>query len=57
MLAGRKQEAHAEAKEVLKLNPEFSVDRFDRSVQIKNEEEKKRLIGALRKAFSFQSEP
>ena len=56
ILAGREQEAHKEAKEVLRLNPKFSLDRFDKALPLKDQEEKKRFIGALRKAFSFQSD-
>jgi len=52
ILAGREQEAYTEAKEVLRLKPKFSVDRFAKTLQLKNQEEKKRFIGALRKAFS-----
>ena len=54
ILAGREQDAYAEAKEVLRLNPNFTVDQFDKALQLKNQEEKKRFIGALREAFSFQ---
>lgn len=53
ILAGREKEAYAEAKEVLRLNPKFSVDRFDKALQLRNQEEKKKFIGALKKAFSF----
>ncbi len=56
ILAGREQKAHEEAKEVLRLNPKFSLDRFEKALPLKDQEEKKRFIGALRKAFSFQSE-
>jgi adenylate cyclase len=53
ILAGREKEAYAEANEVLRLNPNFSVDRFASTLQLGNPEEKDRFIGALRKAFSF----
>ena len=56
ILAGREQEAHKEAKEVLRLNPKFSLNRFEKALPLKDQEEKKRFIGALRKAFSFQSD-
>jgi adenylate cyclase len=56
ILAGREQEAYAESKEVLRLNPKFTIDQFDKALQLKNQEEKKRFIGALRKAFSGQSD-
>ena len=54
ILAGRDKEAYAEAKEVLRLNPKFTVDRFAKALQLRNQEEKDRFIGALRKAFSVQ---
>jgi len=52
ILVGQEQEAYTEAKEVLRLKPKFSVDRFAKTLQLKNQEEKNRFIGALRKAFS-----
>jgi TolB-like protein/class 3 adenylate cyclase len=52
ILADREEEARAEAKEVLRINPNFSIDKFAKTLQLKNQEEKKKLIGALRKAFS-----
>ena len=54
-LVRREKEAYAEAKEVLRLNPKFSVDKFALALQLKDQVEKKRFIGALRKAFSEQS--
>ena len=56
ILTGREQEAYKEAKEVLRLNPKFSLDRFEKALPLKDLEEKKRFIGALRDAFSFQSD-
>jgi len=56
ILTSREQEAHAEVKEILRLNPNFSVDQFARTLQIKKQEEKNKFIGALRKAFSVQSD-
>ena len=56
ILAGREKHAYAEAKEVLRLNPKFSVDKFGKTLQLRNQEEKKRFIGALRKAFSAQND-
>ncbi|MCP4372569.1 MAG: tetratricopeptide repeat protein, partial [Deltaproteobacteria bacterium] len=56
ILAGREQEAYAEAKEVLRLNHKFSIDQFAKTLPLKNQKEKKRFIGALRKAFSVQSD-
>jgi adenylate cyclase len=50
MLAGREEEARAEAKEVLRLNPSFSLDKWEKTLALKNLEEKKRFIDSLRKA-------
>jgi tetratricopeptide (TPR) repeat protein len=55
ILADRKKEAYLEAKEVLRLNPKFSIDRFATTLPLKNQEEKKRFIGALSVAFADQS--
>jgi adenylate cyclase len=49
-LAGRDKEAHAEASEVLKLQPKFSLERFAKRNPYKNKADTDRLIGALRKA-------
>jgi len=49
-LAGRMDEAHAQAKEIMRLNSKFSVDRFARTDPQKNQALKKRYIDALRKA-------
>ncbi len=56
ILTDRKQEAHLESKEVLRLNPKFSLDKFAKTLPLKNQEEKKMFIGALRKAFSDQGD-
>ena len=55
ILAGREKEALLEAKEVLRLKPKFSVDRFANTLPLKNQEEKKRFLGALSVAFADQS--
>jgi adenylate cyclase len=49
-LAGRDEKARSEAAEVLRINPKFSLEKFAQSVTYKNQEDKERLIGALRKA-------
>lgn len=49
-LAGRIDEARAQAKEIMRLNPKFSVDRFARTDLQKKQALKKRYIDALRKA-------
>ena len=47
---GREQEARAEAAEVLRLNPKFSVDNYARFLPYKDQARIDRLIDALRKA-------
>jgi adenylate cyclase len=49
-LAGQMDEARAQANEIMRLNPKFSVDRFARTDPQKNEAVKKRYIDALREA-------
>ena len=47
---GREEEAHAEAAEVLRLFPKFSVKKFARRSRIRDKAVKERYIDALRKA-------
>ncbi len=49
-LAGRDEKARIEAAEVLRINPKFSLEKFAQGVTYKNQEDKERLIGALRQA-------
>jgi adenylate cyclase len=49
-LSGREQDAHTEAAEVLRINPKFSVDRWEKASTLKNKSEKERTTIALRKA-------
>ena len=56
ILAGREQEAKDQAKEVLRIKANFSIDKFEKALPLKNQDEKQRFIGALRKAFSAQSD-
>jgi adenylate cyclase len=49
-LAGRDEKARLEAAEVLRINPKFSLEKFAKDVTYKNQEDKERLIGALRQA-------
>jgi adenylate cyclase len=49
-LADRMDEARAQAKEIMKINPKFSLDRLARTDPTKNQVVKKRYIDALRKA-------
>jgi adenylate cyclase len=50
ILSGREEEARAEAREVLRINPKFSVEQFAKTLPFKNEEETERVCEALRKA-------
>jgi len=47
---GREKEAHAEAAEVLRINPKFSMDSFAKIVTNKDQSQTDRFINALRKA-------
>ncbi|NIR14045.1 MAG: tetratricopeptide repeat protein [Desulfobacterales bacterium] len=49
---GQEEEAHAEAAEVLKIDPEFSLERYakTKTYPSKNKADTDRYVGALRKA-------
>ncbi len=47
---GRDEKARVHAAEVLRISPEFSLDRFVEKHPLKNQAEKERIIEALRKA-------
>jgi len=49
-LMGREKEAHEAALAVLKIDPEFSLKKFAKAAPLKNQNELKRYIEALRKA-------
>jgi adenylate cyclase len=49
-LSGRGEEARAEAEEVLRLNPKFSLESFARTLPFKNQTQLDRFVEALRKA-------
>jgi adenylate cyclase len=49
-LSKREEEARAAAAEVLKINPKFSLERFAKTAQYKNQAYTDMLINALRKA-------
>jgi TolB-like protein/Flp pilus assembly protein TadD len=49
-LAGREEEARKEGAELLKLNHKFSLEKWGKSLKYKNQDDQKRLIGALRRA-------
>jgi TolB-like protein/Flp pilus assembly protein TadD len=48
--SGREEEARAEAAEVLRINPKFSVKKYEKRAAFKNKEDNERYIAALRKA-------
>ncbi|MBN1107007.1 MAG: hypothetical protein JXL84_26625 [Deltaproteobacteria bacterium] len=50
MSSGQEEHARAAAKEVLRIDPEFSVDPFAKSKPFKNPADRERLIDALHKA-------
>jgi adenylate cyclase len=47
---GREKEAHTEAAEVLKVDPEFSLERYEKTLPYKNKADTNRYVDALRKA-------
>jgi adenylate cyclase len=49
-LAGQMDKARVQAKEIMRLNPNISVERIARTDPQKNQVVKKRYIDALRKA-------
>jgi len=49
-LSRREEEARAAAAEVLRINPKFSLEKFEKKVTYKKKTDKERVIGALRKA-------
>jgi TolB-like protein/Tfp pilus assembly protein PilF len=49
-MAGRMEEASAAAKEVLRINPSFSVERYEQTYPFKDKVAKDRIIEALRQA-------
>jgi adenylate cyclase len=50
IMMGREQEARAEAAEVLRLNPKFSVDSYAKRLTFKDQSVTDKFIDALRKA-------
>ncbi len=50
-LMGREEEARAEAKEVLRINPKFSLDYFAKiGPRFKDQSENDKVVNAMRKA-------
>jgi len=50
ILQERKEQAHVEAAEVLRVSPEFSLESFAKTLPFKNQADTDRYIDALRKA-------
>ena len=49
-LSGKEEEASTEAKEVMRINPKFSLGEWAKTMPYKNKADKELIIGALRKA-------
>ena len=49
-LSGRDEEARAEAAEVLRIQPKFTLEKFKKKLTYKREEDREKFLGALRKA-------
>jgi hypothetical protein len=49
-MMGREKEARAEAAEVLRINPKFSVDFWANALGYKDQSETDKVVNALRKA-------
>jgi len=49
-MMGREKEARAEAAEILRINPKFSVDSYAKVLYYKDQSENDRVVAALRKA-------
>jgi len=50
IMMGREEEARAEAAEVLRINPKFSVDSYVKILPYKDQSETDKVVNALRKA-------
>ena len=48
--SGQDEKARAEAAEVLRINPKFSVEKYAEKIKYKNQDDKDRVIEALQKA-------
>ncbi len=47
---GRMEDARAQAREVLRINPKFTLERFSKTIRFKNAADVERTVDALRKA-------
>jgi adenylate cyclase len=50
VFSGREEEARVQAAEVLRINPKFSVKKYEKRASFKKKADNERFIGALRKA-------
>ena len=50
IMMGREKEARAEAAEVLRIDPKFSLDYYAKTLPYKDQSETDKIINALRKA-------
>jgi adenylate cyclase len=50
LMVGREKEARAEAAEVLRINPKFSVDYYAKVLTNKDQSQNDKVVNALRKA-------
>jgi adenylate cyclase len=49
-LSGRDEEARAEAAEVLRIQPKFTLEKLEKKLTYKRQEDREKFLGALRKA-------
>ena len=49
-ILGREEEARAAAAEVLKIDPDFSIDRYAKTLPFKNKEKLKKIVESYRRA-------
>jgi len=49
-MMGRMEDARAQAAEVLRINPKYTVEDGEKRSRIKNPDDRKRLVDAARKA-------
>jgi adenylate cyclase len=49
-LSGRDEEARVQAAEILRIQPKFSLKKFEKKLTYKREEDREQFLGALRKA-------
>jgi hypothetical protein len=49
-MMGREKDARAEAAEVLRVNPKFSLDSLEKMLPYKDQSQTDKIVNALRKA-------